>query len=109
MTDEIKKFEAAVRKTMRMIAALDTIAVDETTNARELTAPITKAFNRLWDLSNRAGYGDANDARSAEISRIIGMTHDAGERLQARIVTARCAAMKEFSIERARLANARGY
>jgi len=109
MNDDVKKFEAAARKTQRAITALDTVAVDEASNVRDLSAPISKMVDRLYTLANKAAYVEGSDARVGMISMLIQSSGAARERLQARIVSVRCAKIRELEIERARAANARPY
>jgi len=109
MSDDVKKFEAAARKTARMITALATVAVDEVSNVRELSAPISKAIDRLYTLANKAAYEDGGDARLNAIGALLAESGVAREALQARIVSARCAKIRELEIERAREVNSRPY
>jgi hypothetical protein len=113
MNDAIKKFEAQMRKTQRMLAALATLEVREDMRAREETRGITKAIDRCYTLLNKIDYFDRTRAElDAWHERINGLLHDlvaAHDALQARIVSFRSARIQELEIERARAANARPY
>jgi hypothetical protein len=109
MKSDVQKFEAAVRKADRMIAALQTVAIDETSSVRALSAPISKMIDRLYTLHARAMYAEGADDRYANIPRLLSASLVARDALQARITSFRCAKMREFEIERARIANGRPY
>jgi hypothetical protein len=109
MNDAIKKFEAQVRKTQRMIDALSTVEFTDSSSVTVMSLPIMKAIDRCYTLVNRLAGQDGQDERCDAIWCLSAAASEARIALQVRVETYRGARCAALTLEIARRVNARPY